>query len=462
MKLSGVALLAPFGIAGFAGLWVSASAGSFARTTTQLAFSWLTLQATDSPFLVGVVAAARMAPQLVLGIPAGIVADYVDRRTLLVGVNVAATLLLLAVLGAALAGVLSWPAILATVAAFGVLDTLRTATTQAYAYDLVRAARATSGMALTNLGAQLLGTLGGLVGGWTLERFGGPAAFALIAVVLAIAAVAPLVTGRPAIRDVDSTPSSSRGEAPSASTGEPRAAPNDRLSGSSTNAVPASSPTGPDPVSGDDAGDPSRERRAVPRARPNFGQAATLLVRNRLLAILALAILVAEILGFATQTLLPTFARDVFDVGAAGLGTMTAVRSGGGVLGLLLVARLGAGVQGGLLFVAACTTLGVALLLFAVSPAYALALVLLAVAGGASSAMDTLGQTLLQRNADERERGAAMGIWVFAVGFGPIGHLTLGAAAEAFGAPRTQLVSGALLALVGIGLALNGPLRRAR
>lgn len=447
MKLPGAALLAPFGIAGFAGLWVSASAGSFARTTTQLAFSWLTLQATDSPFLVGVVAAARMAPQLVLGIPAGIVADYVDRRTLLVAVNVGGTLLLLGVLVAALAGALSLPAILGTVALFGVLDTLRTATTQAYAYDLVRAARATSGMALTNLGAQLLGTLGGVVGGWTLERYGGPVAFALIAAVLAVAAAAPLLGARP--------------EAGRAT--PPPASPTD-VPGSTLVAV---SPGSPDDAAGSvtgtaAAGGSGGARRTAPRARPNFGQAATLLLRNHLLAVLALAILVAEILGFATQTLLPTFARDVFDVGAAGLGTMTAVRSAGGVLGLLLVARLGPSIRGGLVFVVACTTLGVALLLFSVAPVYAVALVLLAVAGGASSAMDTLGQTLLQRNADERERGAAMGIWVFAVGFGPVGHLTLGAAAEAFGAPRTQLMSGALLALIGVALALNGPLRRAR
>ena len=43
--------------------------------------------------------------------------------------------------------------------------------------------------------------------------------------------------------------------------------------------------------------------------------------------------MLAEVLGFATQTLLPTFARDVFDVGASGLGTMLALRSGGGAIG---------------------------------------------------------------------------------------------------------------------------------
>ena len=76
--------------------------------------------------------------------------------------------------------------------------------------------------------------------------------------------------------------------------------------------------------------------------------------------------------------------------------------------------------------------------------------------------MDTLGQTLLQRNADERERGAAMGLWVFSVGMGPVGHLTLGAAADSFGAPATQAVSGILLTVTAAGMALHAPLRRAR
>jgi hypothetical protein len=76
--------------------------------------------------------------------------------------------------------------------------------------------------------------------------------------------------------------------------------------------------------------------------------------------------------------------------------------------------------------------------------------------------MDTLGQTLLQRNAAEAERGAAMGVWVFSVGFGPVGHLTLGAAATSLGAPLAQAVSGLLLTLVAALMALHAPLRRAR
>lgn len=389
---------------GFLGLWVSASAGSFARTTVQLALSWIALEITGSPFGVGVVLVARMVPQMLLGIPARIVADRLDRRTLTVAVNVAGALVALAIAGLAGAGLLSLPQIILASLTIGTLDTLRITVTQAYAYDLVRATRATNGMALTNLGVQLLGTVGGLVGGYALERYGGAATFVLATLALCMGAACPaLASGSVAF-----------GGAPS------------------------------------------------PRAAPDVWRAATLLARNRLVAVVALVIMLAEILGFSSMTLLPTFARDVFAVGASGLGTMTAVRSAGGALSLLVLARLGTGDRSGAVFLGACTSLGLALLMFAWSPIYGLALMLLAIVGAASSALDTLGQTMLQRSSDDQERGAAMGIWVFSVGFGPIGHLALGAAAGVLGAPTAQAASGAVLALAGSTLWLHAPLRRGR
>ena len=404
-------LPAAFSIPGFAALWVSASSASFARIVTQLALSWITLEATGSPFVVGVVTAARMVPQLVIGIPAGALADWLDRRLLVVASNGLSVVLLLALAVLSAGGLLTTPALVVVSVLYGVLDTLRMTATQSYAYDLVRSARATSGMALTSFGTQLLGTIGGLVGGYTLERFGSTITFGVIALAVLIATVAPLVQA-PAVRQ----------DAPPSTSGE----------------------------------------RQTRRSGIDFRRAVTLVARNRLLAVLALAIILAEIFGFASQTLLPTFARDVFDVGASGLGIMLAVRSGGGALGLLALSRLGAEGRSGLVFVSAAGAFGLALMLFGVTPVYAFALVLLGLSGLCASVMDTLGQTLLQRNAHERERGAAMGLWVFSVGFGPVGHLTLGAAASAFGAPVTQAVSGLLLTLVAMTMASVGPLRRAR
>lgn len=407
---------APFRIPGFGGLWISASSASFARVITQLALNWVTLEVTGSPFMVGVVGAARMAPQLVFGIPSGALADSMDRRLMMLLANGSGVALILGVVGLSIGDLLTAPVLIAVSVLFGIVDTVRMSATQAHAYDLVRASRATSGMALTNLGGQLLGMLGGLAGGYALQWFGGPSTFGIVAIAMLLAACAPYLTlGRPAVATVTS---------------------------------------GPDT--------PPADRPASRRTGVDFGRALTLVVRNRMLTILAISIMLAEVFGFATQTLLPTFARDVFDVGAVGLGVMMATRAAGGSLGLLVLSQFDSEGRSGLVFVVTAGIFGLALLLFTVSPIYSLALVFLAISGFGASVMDTLGQTLLQRNADERERGAAMGLWVFSVGMGPVGHLALGAAADSFGAPVTQAVSGILLTVTAAGMAFHAPLRRAR
>ncbi|MCC7370925.1 MAG: MFS transporter [Chloroflexi bacterium] len=415
MVLGRVSMPAAFRIPGFAGLWVSGSLASFSRVVIQIALSWITLEVTGSPFMVGVVGAARMAPQLVFGIPAGALADSMDRRLMIVLANGSCVGLLLASIALALGGLLSAPMLILMSALFGIVDTVRMSASQAYAYDLVRSTRATSGMALSNLGGQLFSMLGGLAGGYALAGLGGPVTLAGVAVAVLVAIAALYLGGA--------------------------AAPVEKVVRD---------------------GAPAEGRPAGRRTGVDLRRALTLVTRKPILAILALSIILAEIFGFATQTLLPTFARDVFEVGAAGLGVMMATRAAGGSLGLLVLSRLGAEGRSGVIFVSTAGLFGLALLLFTLSPTYELALVLLAISGFGASVMDTLGQTLLQRNADERERGAAMGLWVFSVGFGPVGHLALGAGADAFGAPATQAVSGVMLMIVAAGMALHAPLRRAR
>jgi hypothetical protein len=53
---------------------------------------------------------------------------------------------------------------------------------------------------------------------------------------------------------------------------------------------------------------------------------------------------------------------------------------------------------------------------------------------------------------DDAERGSAAGIWFFAIGFGPLGLVGLGVAANAMGAPTALAISGALLTLFAIVL----------
>ena len=52
-----------------------------------VAVGWLILNITESPFMVGVAAAARMAPFFFLGILSGAMSDHLDRRGFLIGIN---------------------------------------------------------------------------------------------------------------------------------------------------------------------------------------------------------------------------------------------------------------------------------------------------------------------------------------------------------------------------------------
>ena len=84
------------------------------------------------------------------------------------------------------------------------------------------------------------------------------------------------------------------------------------------------------------------------------------------------------------------------------------------------------------------------------------------VVGAAAAGSDALSQSLMQRATSDTERGAAMGIWACAVGFGPIGHLAAGAAAGRIGAVATQVLFGTTLLVLASLLAFHPLIRGLR
>ena len=392
--LASSATLAAFRVAGYPALWLSGAASGFSRSVTQVAIGWITLTATDSILAVGATFAARMVPALLLGIPLGGLVDRYDRRATLILVNLAAIVPLLWAAAVAANGTLAVTQLILLSLALGVVDTLSGTATQTYSFDLVGPAGATNAIALGNLGVFLAGGVGSIAGGLALQRLGVASPFILSAVMAAVAAVC-LVAG----------------------------------------------------------GTRARRERPPPHVVPSFSRSMTLIARNRRVALIALVVVMTEILGFSSITVYPTFARDVLDSDAAGLGALATARQIGAIAGLLLLARWGLGKsRGGRLILLATFGLGVGLTAFAASTSFALSFAVLVLVGAAMAGVDTLGQTLVQRNVDDAERGSAMGIWFFAIGFGPLGLVGLGAAASAFGAPVALAISGALLASFAVGL----------
>jgi MFS family permease len=397
---------APFRRPGYTAYAFASGAGSFSWALSAVAFAWVTLVVTTEPVAVGAVFAIRFVALLLFGIPAGVLADRVDRRRLLIAASLGSAVVgaVLAVVAAAEGGTLPFWALLGGSFLLGVLDAGRIATSTTYAFDLVGPALATSGIAVVNVLGQMAGIAGSIVGGQLLGTAGLPAALGVMSLGMLVSA-AVLALSRGHRRRIDTRPK----------------------------VAPA-----------------------------GLRVSMTLLRRNRLLALLTLTVVMVEILGFSSLTLIPVFAREVFGAGPDAYGAMSAIRSVGGVLGLLVVIRLGSRVTRGLALTGVDAVFGAGLIAFAFSPGLGAAVLPLLVVGAAAAASDSLSQSLVQRAAGDAERGAAMGLWAFALGVGPLGHIVAGAAAGQFGPVATQAVFGGVLVLVMIALSFQPLIRGLR
>lgn len=88
----------------FRRIWAGQTASIFGDRVTDIALPWLILVQTRSPVAAGLVAAARYVPMVLLGLFAGVVADRVPRRGLLVACDAMRALALGAIVVLALAG----------------------------------------------------------------------------------------------------------------------------------------------------------------------------------------------------------------------------------------------------------------------------------------------------------------------------------------------------------------------
>jgi MFS family permease len=175
---------------------------------------------------------------------------------------------------------------------------------------------------------------------------------------------------------------------------------------------------------------------------------------SRLVLVLLLFGLVPMFLMMPFQTLLVVFARDVWRVGTGGLGTLNAVVGLGGIVGSVLVALRGAGGRRLTLMLASVLAFGICLLIFALSPGLPLALPALFAANVFASVYGVLNNTAVQILIPDEVRGRISSLLMMSFSLPMLGTLPLSAAAEAWGAPAA--VAGASLAALAAALAFAG------
>jgi MFS family permease len=179
--------------------------------------------------------------------------------------------------------------------------------------------------------------------------------------------------------------------------------------------------------------------------------------RRSTLQIILLLHFTIAFLVFPYVTLLPVFARDIFHIGAPGLGILNAASGMGALTGAILLMLLSQGLEQGRPFlIALCVLGGLAAIAFALSNILDVSLLILIVLGSCTVMSGTVTNATLQILTPEEMRGRVLSIWVMvAFGLGPFGNLLAGWVAQSFGARLTLAIGGSLCAVVALLIALS-------
>ncbi|MBF6617261.1 MAG: MFS transporter [Candidimonas sp.] len=156
----------------FAVIWVATIVGNTGSFIRDVASAWLMTDLSSSPVAVAMVQAAATLPVFLLAIPAGVLADILDRRKLLIGIqlllaSVSACLVLLS-----LADMHTVASLVALTFVGGIGAALMGPTWQAIVPELVERKELKDAVALNSLGVNIARAVGPALGGLLLASLG--------------------------------------------------------------------------------------------------------------------------------------------------------------------------------------------------------------------------------------------------------------------------------------------------
>lgn len=165
---------------------------------------------------------------------------------------------------------------------------------------------------------------------------------------------------------------------------------------------------------------------------------------------LLIVVAVASVFARGALEMLPAFADEVFQRGAAGLAVLTSSIGVGAIATGLVLARHTQWLNSRLIK-STVVVAGALIVAFALSSSFWLAVVIATLLGIVLSLGGVGSQILIQTHVDEHIRGRVSSLWgMIAFGGTAIGGILVGSAASAFGLQITVIVTGALCGAVAL------------
>lgn len=364
---------------------------------------WAALEIGGSVDQVGIAFALYYLPMLVLGVPAGGIADRFGRFRLLRSIELFITLgLVLLALVFYLTSSGFWQVVLLALIV-GSLRALYFPTRLSYTYDLAGGEQARAALAGMNVAVRIGMIPGALLVGWMADRYGMSGALLL----MATATLAAFF-----------------------------------LLGNSQSTASVHTPD-PTPI------------------LENLRQSLSEVRRNQLLFSLIMITALVEVFGYSFATMLPSLEAERLGIGVKALGWINAAQAAGGGLAGLVLFLLPPMERASKPFFFAIAALGLCVVLLGASYHLSMILLVMACLSAMIVVWDVLTQVMMQHAVPEHLRGRAMGAWVLAIGCAPIGHVEIGFLAVFVGSGMALHINGVVVVLVAVAfLVLTPALRR--
>jgi MFS transporter, DHA1 family, staphyloferrin A biosynthesis exporter len=381
-------------------LWTGTLMMSAGQWIQQVALGWLVYELTGSSVMLGLLNGLRALPFLVTGPMAGVAADRMDRRQLMLRtqhVLIAAAFLMGGLVASGWLQV--WHIFVFTLVT-GVGWSFSEPVRQSLIPTVVPKAELVNAIALNSAGFNLMKVVGPALGGVMIALFGVAGNFlvqgaAYVVVLLMIQSMS-----------VAATPAQARRSSALASL---------------------------------------KEGFAYVRSTPTV------------LALMILAY-VPRVFAVPYQTLMPVFQKDVLHVGPEGLGMLMAAPGLGAVLAVLTLASISNRMKRqGLMLVGSTVMLGLSLILFSQTTSFVFALLVLVIAGAFQMVFLASTSTMLQLIVPDELRGRVMSLYMLDRGLMPAGALFAGVVAHLVGAPLAVTSMGVIVVLLTLIVAWRVP-----
>lgn len=373
-------------------MWLGAFTSTTGTWMQMVAESWLVLSLTGSAFYLGFTGFLGELPLLLFSLIGGVVADRVERRKLLLVSQYVQMLCAFVLTALVYLDVIQVPHLLLVVFIVGTARSFGGPAYQALLPNLVPRESLANAIALNSIQFNLARVLGPLLAGLALAAFGAALCFALNGLSF-LAVILSLYLIRSSFR--------------------------------------------PDPTT-DSVWIGMRKGFEFVKSRGALWQ----------LSILGF---VSAFCGIPLTTLLPLYARDIFDTGPAGYSMMMSVSGAGAVVGALFYAAFSGLRRRGLFTLWVQLVFAGFLTLFALSRSLLLSYLLLFSAGVCLMALFAAITSLVQLATTEEMRGRVMSIFMLAFRGGmPLGNLTAGFLASQYSPSATLVVLGVVLAACAV------------